>query len=56
MATSLPMRARHVMDRANVFSAFPLSVNSISFPTFYYSLLILGTIFLLRMAGEGFVN
>lgn len=30
MASSLPMRARHVTDRANVLRAFPLRLNSIS--------------------------
>lgn len=29
MASSLPMRARHVMERANVLRAFPLTLNSI---------------------------
>lgn len=35
MASSLPTRERHVMERAKVFRAFPLRVNSISFSDFF---------------------
>lgn len=52
MTSSLPMRARHVMHRANAFSPFPLSVNSISSSSFYYSLQILGAA-LLSKGREG---